>query len=92
MQDRKRTRDEHDGRLPDTGVYFLPVHHVCVEPANPEAVDCRKRALMPDVETVVQGTCRRRKSRKEYSATRNWAAERLGIGVITPSNEALAAW
>lgn len=49
------TCDEHDGRLPHTGVNFLPVHHVRVEPANPEAVDSRERALVPDVEAVIQG-------------------------------------
>lgn len=51
------TCDEHDGRLPHAGIYFLPVHHVRVKPANPESVDRRERPLVPDVETVVQGTC-----------------------------------
>lgn len=87
---RKHTGDKDDGRLPHASVDFLPVHHVGVEPANPEAVDSAERPLVPDVEAVVQGTCSENNTRERMvgwkthagmDATRKTITE--GRGAIT---------
>lgn len=82
------TCDEHDGRLPHAGIYFLPVNHVRVEPANPEPVDGRERPLMPDVETVVQGTCCCQNSGNKHGARRH----RPSCGKPTEACLKLSAW